>query len=264
MDVGDTDASPKMARSGSRRTSLETFISPVADAVKYDRISRPPSTTVSPVAPPSVKQRLPATINNASPAHKGFLYKVGNLSTPDVPSTSCHSPRHADYNDIDQGWVSINKPKSFRLLKKGEDHNFEMGVIPATNSNRASIPSSEDAARDSCSGSPLQSVEQRQDCLNDWVVSDYSWLAERIRQCGEQVEVTINSCDEDWDSAVRFIEEKNAQFRTTTNSATDTKIGKREVVNPPCSITYKRSRRPKGQQAGKTESKLNGDELGQS
>lgn len=63
---------------------------------------------------------------------------------------------------------------------------------------------------------------------------------------------------------VRFIEEKNAQFRIAMNSATVSKTGKREVVNLPCSITYERSRRRKGLKAGNTECKLNGDELGES
>lgn len=113
------------------------------------------------------------------------------------------SLRRAGYNDVDQGWIFIIKPTSFRLLKRGENHNFEIAVNPASNSNRVSIPSSEDAARDSCFGPPIPSAKQRYDCLkqnSDRVVFECSWLADRIRQCGEQVGATVNSCEEGWDS----------------------------------------------------------------
>lgn len=160
----------------------------------------------------------------------------------------------------DQGWVSITKPKEVKLLKRGEESNLEIGMSLANNSNnRTSSSSPKEASCYSCFRSPLQSAEQRPNCLQEKSkeISNNSWLVERIRQCDEQAGVTVYSYEEGWDSVFHFTEDKDAQFRTAMDLELDKKSSKRESTNPSCSITYERSRRRKGLKAGKTDSKLN-------
>lgn len=55
------------------------------------------------------------------------------------------------YSPRDQGWVSIIKPKEFKIFTRGEDSNLKLAENSSRNSNGVSLSSPKEAMHYRCS-----------------------------------------------------------------------------------------------------------------
>lgn len=138
------------------------------------------------------------------------LSQRGSPSSGRRRTSIAASSRHdsSPSNQAEQGWISITKPKQIQLLQRRGVADVE--VVAEKGRVTIGVSSPEVANRTGKSGASVHGDESIEQCLERGSSGsfNYSWLSEKIKQCGEVLGVTVCDCVGGWNSVIHFAQER--------------------------------------------------------